>query len=197
MKLQRIVTCFLSGLFCLSTITLSAQDALPAPPACDKIMATTQGDLQKQADASCKTVTRCIACSEKKSGAVAYVTLVAQPKCNAPANSDVAAAAVTDRKKQAGVVTTSKTRPELPNFDILQQRCEDGSGADLSPFIPGDAAQCNKDRYSYLWEIDGGKGGHAPDLKCVCGKVAVLTVTDSQTGLSRSKQIELLPCGKK
>lgn len=196
MKLQHIVTGFLSGLFCLTTVNLSAQGALPAPPACDKIMATAQGDLQKQADASCKTETRCIVCSEKKSGAVAYVTLVAQPKCNAPANGDVAAAAITDRKKQVGIATTTNTRPELPNFDILLQRCEDGSGADLKPFIPGDAAQCNKERYSYLWEIDGGKGGHAADLKCACGKVAKLTVTDSQTGLSQTKQVALLPCGK-
>ncbi len=196
MKSRHIATCLLSGLFCLTTVFLSAQDAIPAPPACDKIMASTQGDLQIQADASCKTVTRCIACTEKKSGAVAYVTLVAQPKCKAQPNSNVAAAAPTDRKKQVGATITN-TRPELPNFDIIQQRCEDGSGADLSPFIPGDAAQCSKDRYSYLWEVDGGKGGHAADLKCACGKVAKLTVTDMKTGLSHTKQIELLPCGKK
>jgi hypothetical protein len=183
-------------MFFLTTVILSAQDAIPAPPACDKIMASTQGDLQKEADANCKTATRCIACTEKKSGAVAYVTLVAQPKCNVRSNNDVAAAAPTDRKTPAGAAATTKTRPAPPTFDILQQRCEDGSGIDLKPLIPGDAAECSKDRYSYLWEIDGSKGGHASDLKCACGKVATLTVTDAKTGLSYSRQVKLSPCRK-
>jgi len=194
MKTVPILIFFLAGLPAL----LSAQDAIPAPPACDLIIENAQAELQKEADAGCKTAMRCVACTDKKSGAVVYANMVAHPKCLPQSDAKAAAAAPTDRKKPTGVTATATdTRPAPPHFEIIQERCEDGSGADLTVFIPGNAMRCSKDQYSFLWEIDGGKGGHAPDLQCACGKVAELTVTDIKTGLSQTKRLELLPCGKK
>jgi hypothetical protein len=198
MNVRIIKFSLLASLFCLSANLTLAQDAIPAPPTCDKVLATTQADLQKQADATCTTATRCVACSEKKSGAVVYATLLAQPNCKTPPRETRAnPSANTDFNKPNTVAKAADTRPGPPVFDIFQERCEDGSGVDLDVFIPGNAMECSKDQYSFLWEVDGGKGGHTADLKCACGKTAKLTVTNIKTGLSYTKRVELLPCGTK
>ena len=171
--------------------------ALPVLPACDVILSSTKAEMQKVADATCKSVTRCVPCSDARLGQDVYVTLVVNP---------IAADCVPAKAQASGTVqaerappptpAANEVLPENPVFEIRQARCEDGTGVDLDVFIPGNAMQCSKDQYAFLWEIDGGKGGHAPTLNCACGKTAQLTVTDIKTGRSLTKEVTLLPCGK-
>lgn len=181
-----------SGLFAF------AQSAVPAAPNCDQILGTTKAAMQKEADANCKSVTRCVTCTDKKLGQLLYTTMVVNPtsKC---ASSGSKASMDTNVAERGPAGTTAKAtvdRPTAPSFELVQERCEDGTGINIDVFMPGNAMQCTKDQYAFLWEIDGGKGGHAANLQCACGKVAQLTVTEIKTGLSQMRRIELLPCSK-
>ncbi len=187
----------LIGLFCLPAVFSTAQNAIEVPPPCGDVLASTQAELQKMANATCRSATRCVPCTEKKSGAVVYATLLAQPRCKAPeVPTKVQGPAQTERNPPQPNVAQAEPKPTLPVFEIVQQRCESGQGADLSVYIPGNTLQCGKGQYAFLWEIDGGKGGHADTVPCACGKIAQLTVTDIKTGLSQTKKLELIPCSK-
>lgn len=198
MKARFLKLPLLTGLFLSAALFVSAQPE-KAPPTCDQALASAQAELQKQANETCYSATRCITCTEKKSGAVVYATLVAKPTCkpDRKQKADPSPTSMAEHNKPNTVAKAAEPRPAPPMVDVLQQRCEDGSGVDLSVFIPGNTLQCGKGDFSFLWEVDGGKNGHAAELQCVCGKVAQVTVTDTKTGLSSVKRIELMPCGKK
>ena len=51
------------------------------------------------------------------------------------------------------------------------------------------------EKYSYLWEINGAKGGHqqSPSI-CYCGTEAKVKVTRLSDGLAREKTIDLPAC---
>lgn len=207
MKTVIFKICLLAGLVFFSCQFANAQkrtaqrsSAIPALPVCDKILSEAKAEMQKQADATCKSVTRCVPCNDTRLNHNLYVTLVVNPiaaKCM-PAKAQASGAVQAERAPPAAAVAPAANEilPENPVFEIRQAVCENGAGVDLDVFIPGNAMQCSKDQYSFLWEIDGGKGGHSSTINCACGKTAQLTVTEIKTGRSLTKEVTLLPCGK-
>ena len=190
----------LASLFLFAGQFVSAQNAIPAPPSCDQILSSTKAAMQKEADANCRSVTRCVACTDKKSAQVIYATMIVDPSAQRCKTAPTKAAGNTMAAERSPVKAAGKAAeilPETPVFEFLQERCEDGTGVNLDVYIAGNAMRCTKDQYAFLWEIDGGKGGHATRQECICGKVAQLTLTDTKTGLSQTKRVELLPCAKK
>ncbi len=51
------------------------------------------------------------------------------------------------------------------------------------------------EKYSFLWEINGSKGGHeqSPSI-CYCGTEATVSVTRMEDGLRKKKSINLPAC---
>lgn len=178
---------------------VTAQKPTPGVQKCNALISDVQNAIQKQADESCRTITEQIACTDDKTGRVVYTTLVAQPRCKTIKNNKVQKAMKNQPKAGAPKATSGDdpgpgTRPAAPYVDIMQWTCEAGTGLDLEVFVPGNATRCETNRYSYIWEIDGRKQGHAAQLQCICGRKAKVTVTDSQTGLSTTKEIDLMGC---
>lgn len=86
--------------------------------------------------------------------------------------------------------TVAETTPSLPfNFNLIASHCIAG-GVGLSVDIE------NPSEYAFLWEINGGHGGHdMSTLTCLCGDSATVYIMRLADGVSISKSIALPPCG--
>jgi hypothetical protein len=150
---------------------------------CDEILPQTVKDLQSKADADCKTITTCVPCVERASNIEVYATVVIQPK--------------EAQCKMVKGAMPYKVNPNEPKpvfyFDVLQSTCT-REGVTLEVFMPGNDIRPGE--YTFLWEIDGNKAGHAQRQECVCGSKATVTVTQSSTGKRAVREI-ILPraCG--
>lgn len=143
---------------------------------CDQFIEATNKKLKEEANATCTTQYTCVECTDRTSNMKIYATMVVQPdnpNCKGASEISIKEDAVSRGAEKKG---TTEFRAEL-----LQSPCITG-GTNLEVFIPGygKASQA----FSYLWEIDGGKGGHLPSLQCACGKEAKVRVTQLATGES-------------
>ncbi|MEO1263150.1 MAG: hypothetical protein AAFZ15_30350 [Bacteroidota bacterium] len=51
--------------------------------------------------------------------------------------------------------------------------------------------QKNKNRYTFMWEIDGVPFGHDPLVECVSGRMATVHVTQYPSGIRLTKSVKL------
>lgn len=57
-----------------------------------------------------------------------------------------------------------------------------------------EAVTDSSEEYGFLWAIDGGHGGHARNVTCVCGDEATVRVTRLADGLSIFKTTKISDC---
>jgi hypothetical protein len=141
---------------------------------CDQVIANTNKRLKEEANATCATQHTCVECTDRTTMMKIYATMVVQP--DKPGCKVATEIAISDDAVSRGTETRTGFRAEL-----LQSPCFAG-GTNLEVFLPG-YGQASRE-FSYLWEIDGGKGGHLPTIQCACGKEAKVKVTQLATGES-------------
>lgn len=166
-----------------------AQAQSPTNPGreyCDELLPKVQKELQDDANAQCQTLYVCLECVERKSNQVLYATIVVQP--TSPNCRSLKEISTLDTPPSRG-----NEKPKRPRFqvEIIQSPCF-AEGNNLEVFIPGWGQGTRE--FSYLWEIDGNKGGHLPSVTCACGKEARVRVTHLPSGESVVKIIKLSPC---
>ncbi len=183
-KTLPVIVCLLM----LSATGATAQNAntvtskKPATPHCDEILPTVKKQAQQEANQNCKTVTVCTECIEKASKLKIDAVQVIQPTCDGAAQME-------------DLVVESKVAYKTMrlNVQILQSPCIN-KGMNLEAFVPGANQNPNRSQYAFLWEIDGKKAGHEKTINCTCGKVAVVRVTDTNSGISISRTARLKGC---
>ena len=185
-------TAVLVALFCCSLNQVQAQSNLQtgvkkAPKAsvayCDAKLPPEGKRLQELANETCTTQTACVACMDRASKIALAATLVVQPdKEGCKPATDIA---TEDAAISKGA---QKQKPTSFHAQILQSPCIAG-GTSLEVYIPGSGHASRE--FSYLWELDGGKGGHQPKQTCICGKWAKVRVTRLATGESVTLSIKL------
>lgn len=156
-------------------------------PTCNQAVAAVKKGLQGQANAECRTIFQCVECMNEKTKMKSCVNVAVQPQKSACA---------TAANVNAEVAKTDSNN-EGPGFavEVLQSPCYAG-GAALEAVVAVDGqlkpdGKMMKTEYSYLWEIDGKKGGHSPFLDCVSGQKATVIVTRLSTGKSVSRTVVL------
>ncbi len=152
-------------------ITVSAQKATTPTTVkvtyCDAALPAAEKRLKADANNTCTTQHICVECTERTSKVTIAATVVVQPdKGNCKPVTDITC------KECDAVDFTAR---------ILQSPCFAG-GTNLEVLLPGYGEGSRE--FSYLWEIDGGKGGHLPSIQCACGKEARVRVTQLATGKS-------------
>jgi hypothetical protein len=145
------------------------------PNFCDAVLEATSKKLQDEANATCTTQYNCVECTDRKTGMKLYATMVVQP--TNPTCKVVTEISV----KEDAVSRGSEAKAVDFRAELLQSPCFAG-GTNLEVFLPG-YGQASRE-FSYLWEIDGSKGGHLPNVQCACGKEAKVRVTQLATGES-------------
>ena len=149
------------------------------PPFCDVAIPKALEELQKAAEASCKTGQTCIPCTDRTTGTTLYATLYAQPKdtkCNVV--SSTAYETIREKDKMLRGV----------QFEILQAVCT-REGVSLEVSLPD--ASIDLRQYNINWEVDGRAAGSGINVNCVCGKTASVTLTEKTTGRQAKKQVRL------
>lgn len=155
------------------------EDFNARPAFCDEVTGKVVKDLQQSADKSCQTVSTCVRCLDRTTGAELYATLYAQPKipkCN------VATSFVYDKKQLL------QERALRVYYEVLQSTCtKEGVNLELSfPYARVDPSQ-----YEVSWDVDGRSFGKGMQASCVCGKSATVTVTEKSTGKFSVKSMSL------
>ncbi len=165
----------------------SASQTSTSLPGCSKAVAGVKKGLQAQANAECRTVFQCVECMNEKTKQKSCVNVAVQPEKSACA---------TAANVNAEVAKTDSNN-EGPGFavEVLQSSCYAG-GAALEAVVAVDGqlkpdGKMMKTEYSYLWEVDGKKGGHSPFLDCVSGQKATVIVTRLSTGKTVSRTVVL------
>lgn len=153
---------------------------------CDELLPMKYRALQDEANAECKTIDICLECVDRKSGFKLYATLVVQP--NDPKCKPLEKIATEPDALHRG---GTPSKPAHFKVEIIQSPCING-GNNLQAFIPGWGTDSRE--FSFLWEVDGVKGGHLPSLFCACGKQAKLRVAHNSSGESVVVAIKLHPC---
>lgn len=147
-------------------------------PYCDAIAPKAIEDLQQSADKSCQTVSTCVRCKDRSTGIDLYATLYAQPKipkCNVV--SDVKFDKISLSEKALRV-----------HFEVLQSVCT-REGVNLEVSFP--YARMDPNQYQVSWEVDGQQIGKGSQVSCVCGKTAVVTITEKSSGRMAQKSMAL------
>jgi hypothetical protein len=165
------------------TGTAGTVDKTPKLDYCELLLPKLERELKDEANATCTTQSACVECLDKASRIALAATLVVQPDkegCK-PATDITTDDAALSRGSQ-------KQKPASFRAQILQSPCIAG-GTSLEVYIPGYGHASRE--FSYLWEIDGGKGGHLPKLTCICGKSARVRVTRLATGESVTLSMKL------
>ncbi|MBK9017592.1 MAG: hypothetical protein IPM82_28075 [Saprospiraceae bacterium] len=160
-----------------------AVDKTPKPDYCELVLPKVERELKADANATCTTQSACVECMDKASKIILAATLVVQPDkegCK-PATDITTEDAAISRGAQ-------KQKPASFRAQILQSPCYAG-GTNLEVYIAG-YGQTSRE-FSYLWEIDGKKGGHLPKQTCICGKLAKVRVTHLATGESVTLNMRL------
>ncbi len=156
------------------TAEKKASTSLAQTNYCDQVITATNKKLKEEANATCASQHTCVECTDRTTMMKIYATMVVQPdKPNCKMVSEIA---ISDDAVSRGTETRTGFRAEL-----LQSPCFAG-GTNLEVFLPGYGEASRE--FSYLWEIDGGKGGHLPTIQCACGKEAKVRVTQLATGES-------------
>ena len=82
---------------------------------------------------------------------------------------------------------TSAKINDLFDYNIISSFCyADGLSLGVNIAYPK--------KYTYLWEINGGPGGHNITVDCVCGSYAKVRVMRLSDGLQVSKTMSLPKC---
>jgi hypothetical protein len=173
MKMNFGQTAFLALLLfsCSVNVANAQADAKKAVPAkvkyCDTALPEAEKRMKAEANNTCTTQHICVECTERTSKVTIAATMVVQPdKGNCKPVTDITC------EECDAVDFTAR---------ILQSPCFAG-GTNLEVIIPGYGKDSRE--FSYLWEIDGGKGGHLASIQCACGKIARVRVTQLATGKS-------------
>ncbi|MBK8555157.1 MAG: hypothetical protein IPL65_05010 [Lewinellaceae bacterium] len=176
------------------TTPKTAKSALPY---CDAVLKTEKVALQKEANSACASKMVCMPCMERTTKTAIHACLVAHP--TTPACAAVGAEPVeVERAAPSGTANRNQTPAnntavaQAFDFEIMRSVC-DRSGVSLEVFIPGNTCGDTRETYTYLWELDGGKGGHESKVECTCAKEVKVIVTKSSTGERVTKMIRLQP----
>lgn len=168
---------------CISQIGISQKgQTLPSTPTCDKVLPTVKKEAQDEANQTCSTITTCTECIDKATKIKINAVQVIQPTCDG--------ASTIDEVNSSQAVSYKKQRF---NYDILQSPCTK-EGTSLEIYMPGLNNRVDKNKYSYMWEVDGKKAGHEKAINCVCGNVVTVKVTELKSGFSISKKATLKRC---
>ena len=160
-----------------------ADDKTPQLDYCELLLPKVERELKADANATCTTQSACVECMDKASKIALAATLVVQPdKEGCKGATDIA----TD--EDAVSRGAQKQKPASFRAKILQSPCYAG-GTNLEVYIIGYGSSSRE--FSYLWEVDGKKGGHQPKLSCICGKSARVRVTRLATGESVTLSLKL------
>ena len=179
------VVLFAMFTFCFATegnsqnnkaVDKKASNSLAEANYCDQVLAATSKKLKAEANSTCATQYTCVECTDRTTMMKIYATMVVQPDNPICKMATEIAVKEDAASRGADKEPTSRFRAEL-----LQSPCFAG-GTNLEVFLPG-YGQASRE-FSYLWEVDGGKGGHLPSLQCACGKEAKVRVTQLATGES-------------
>ncbi len=150
---------------------------------CDIALPKLETTLKSEANATCNTQYACIECKDRASSLVIAATLVVQPE---KADCKPAASIAT----QTSSLSRGGDMVQAPNFNasILQSPCF-ASGTNLEVYVAGYGTASRE--FTYLWEMDGLKGGHLPSIQCASGKTASVRVTQLATGASKTLVVTL------
>jgi len=147
-------------------------------PYCDAITPKAIEDLQQSADKSCQTVSTCVRCRDRATGIDLYATLYAQPKipkCNVVSDVKFDKISLSERALRV-------------HFEVLQSVCT-REGVNLEVSFP--YARIDPNQYMVSWEVDGQQIGKGSQVSCVCGKTAVVTITEKSSGRMAQKSMVL------
>lgn len=169
------------------TSSATPQKLLP----CEEAVKAARKTNQVQANAECRTVLQCVECLDSKSKEKTCKSVSVQPDKKSCLN-----ASEIPQSTNIGTSPNGKQTVVEPfAVEIIQYYCYNG-GVSLEAFVPVDG-QSNMDgkaqasMYSFLWEIDGAKGGHAAILNCATGKKATVRVTKLSSGESVTRVANL------
>lgn len=170
-----------------------AQNNAPASPKllpCKDALAQAAKDNQARANAECQTVYQCVECMDEKNTRTCRA-LTVQPQKNACLTAaEVVAEPVSATKQTPG----GDVPAQAFAVEILQSVCV-VSGISLEAIVPQEGISKpdgkSQNGYSFLWEIDGQKNGHAARIECVEGKEAKVTVTKLANGHTVVKRVRL------
>ena len=146
---------------------------------------------QITANAECRTVLQCVECTDSKSKEKTCKTVSVQPDKKSCLNAS-------EIPQNVNIGTPSNGKQTLVEpfvVEIIQNYCYNG-GISLEAMVPVDGqssmdGKAQASMYSFLWEIDGGKGGHSARLHCVTGKKATVRVTKLSSGESVTRVVNL------
>ena len=158
---------------------------------CEEAVKAARKANQVRANAECRTVFQCVECIDSRSKEKTCKSLSVQPDKKSCLN-----ASEIPQNINIGTSPSDKQTVVEPfGLEIIQNHCYNG-GVSLEAIVPTDG-QSNIDgkaqatMYSFLWEIDGGKGGHAAVLNCVTGKKATVRVTKLSSGEAVTRVVNL------
>lgn len=153
-----------------------SEDLNTKAPFCELAIPKAMEDLQSKSDKSCQTASTCVRCTEKASGTEVYATIYAQPKiprCNVV----------------NGVSYDVSPTKSLPVYmEVLQSVCT-REGVTLDVKFPNTCI--DPSQYDIAWEVDGRSVGKGGQVNCVCGKSAVVTLTEKSTGRTAIKRMNI------
>lgn len=179
---------FSAAIFCASFCFLSVNHVIAQPDAhsqdyCDKLLPIVSEKLQNDANQQCQSRDTCLACLDRQSGQLVYMTLVIHP--NDPKCKPLTT--LPDALSRGG----QADNPSSFLVEILQGSCGK-NGNNLTAFIPGFGSDSSE--FSFQWTIDGKDAGTSNKVSCICGKIASLKVHRKTTAEDASVSVKLNPC---
>lgn len=154
---------------------------------CKLVLAKAQKALQLKANDECRTLIQCVSCEDPQTKQKTCVKVVAQPQ-----RSKCGQAVEVVPLEQGSATSGFQNGFEV---EIVQWPCYE-RGVSLEAVVVGNGEEsvdgkAQASAYSFLWEIDGGKGGHGSILSCIQGSKATVRVTKLSTGVSVIRSVKL------